>query len=128
MEKIQTMSLIHCYAIMTDGVKSSITDPIKGVEFTYSFMAKRSKKGSDNIEMKLWVFLKDWQGYNYQHFGIHMGHYKDWQETIIKRVEKCLLSHGVDKLQVMRMMRDFEPSKDKLIKWDSNLNDVRNIH
>lgn len=52
-----------------------------------------------------------------QHFGVHMGNYKDWKEAIINRVEKCLLAYGVNKLQIKRLIREFEPSKNKLIKW-----------
>lgn len=124
MEKFQIMSLLNCRTIITNSTAACITDSQLGVDFTYLFMAKRMGKGSEVIEMKLWVFLRDWQGFSYQHFGVHMGNYKDWKEAIINRVEKCLLVYGVNKLQVKRLIREFEPSKNKLIKWDANLNDI----
>ncbi|MDT0676603.1 hypothetical protein [Autumnicola musiva] len=118
------MGLLDIRNIRSEAPQQTVEDAHLGVSCDYLFSAKRSKKGSDYIYMKVWVFITCWQGHQYQQYGFHTGDYMQWQELILKRIEHCLLTYSVDPLQTKRMLREIEPSKDKMIMWDENMNGI----
>ncbi len=114
------MSLENCSATFYEGKVPNVQEPQKGVKIDYHFSAKRQQKGSDQIYLRVWVFLRDYQGNPFQQFGSHMGHYEKWEDVIKECIRKCLSNFGVDKVQVNGIMRDFEVSKVHLLKWEQN--------
>ncbi|WP_373059430.1 hypothetical protein [Zunongwangia sp. H14] len=118
------MGLLDLRNIKGEAPGQDIEDAHIGITCDYLFSAKRSKKGSNYIYMKVWVFVTSWQGYQYQQYGLHTGDYMEWEKLILKRIEYCLSTYGVDPLQTKRMLREIEPTKDKMIMWDDNMNDI----
>lgn len=112
------MSLEHCSATFYDAKVPNFHEPQKGVKIDYHFSAKRQQKGSDQIYLRVWIFIWDSQGYLFQQFSSHMGHFDGWQEVIKQQIRKCLAKFGVEKVQQNGILREFEVSKANLLKWE----------
>lgn len=113
------MNLFNHYGgIFYRRTAEQVEDPHIGINLDYWFMAKRTTRNSEVIDLLICTNISDHVGNRFQCKSIHQGNYHLWKETIKQRMEAHMLKVGVDKLMTNRIIRDIEICKSKMIPFN----------